>query len=211
MNYNYTNGEQNQSSGFATELFEWLEAIAFALAIVVLLFTFALRIVSVDGTSMTPTLQDTDRILVRNIMYTPEDNDIVIIIAPVGNDPNKPLVKRVIATGGEYVQIIDGVAYVGTSPDNMVPREVPNVEKIREEKYGDMYDFSAPVYVPQGFVFVMGDNRNDSLDSRSSMLGMVDNRCILGKVIFRIYPFNHFGKIVDGGMTAALSPVPVMY
>ena len=191
--------KEEPRSGFAAELFEWLEAIAFALAIVVLLFTFVLRIVSVDGASMNPTLDNEDRILVRNIFYTPEENDIVILVAPVGDDYNKPLVKRVIAVGGEYIQIVDGVAYVGPTEDNMTPRTIPYLEDISRDRYGDMYDFSSPVYVPEGSVFVMGDNRNNSLDSRDRRLGIVDNRYVLGKVIFRIYPFDSFGKIIDGG------------
>ena len=195
----YVQRQDEQPSGFAAELFEWLEAIAFALAIVVLLFTFVLRIVSVDGTSMTPTLDNEDRILVRNIFYTPEENDMVILVAPVGDDYNKPLVKRVVAVGGEYIQIIDGVVYVGASEDSLTPRTIPNLETINRDRYGDMYDFSSPVYVPEGCVFVMGDNRNNSLDSRDRRLGIVDERFILGKVIFRIYPFDSFGKIVDGG------------
>lgn len=200
MNNAYTqSADEQRQSGFASELFEWLEAIAFALAIVVLLFTFVLRIVSVDGTSMTPTLQNEERILVRNILYTPEENDIVILVAPVGDDYNKPLVKRVVAVGGEYIQIIDGVVYVGWTEDNLAPREINGLEKINIDRYGDMYDFSSPVYVPEGNVFVMGDNRNNSLDSRDRRLGIVDERFILGKVIFRIYPFDQFGKIIDGG------------
>ncbi len=187
--------EERRLSGFASELYEWLEAIAFALAIVVLLFTFVMRIVSVDGFSMMPTLQNENRILVRSIFYTPDNDDIVIIVAPVGDDNNKPLVKRVIATENQYIQIIDGVAYVGDTPDTLEPKTIEGVELIDRERYGDAYDFSSPVQVEKDHVFVMGDNRNDSLDSRDSRLGMVHERYILGKVIFRIFPFNEFGKI----------------
>ena len=184
--------DEPRLSGFASEAYEWLEAIAFALAIVVLIFTFIFRIVSVDGTSMTPTLQDKDRVLVSSMFYTPEDGDI-IIIAPSNNSVNEPLVKRVIATGGQYIQIVDGVAYVGDTADTMQPYIIVGLEAMNSS--GDWIDFSTPMLVPEGKVFVLGDNRNDSLDSRSSRVGLIDEDYVIGKVILRIYPFNTFGKI----------------
>ncbi|MBQ9993112.1 MAG: signal peptidase I [Clostridia bacterium] len=187
VNMNQTQRENDrQLKGFAAEVYEWLEAIAFALAIVVLMFTFVLRIVSVDGTSMSPTLHDDDRILVSSLFYTPDNNDIVIIVAPLQEEYNKPLVKRVIATEGQSVDIKDGYVFV----DGVQLNE--SFAQIQPEKVGD---HQYPVTVPEGHVFVMGDNRNDSFDSRRSELGMVDTNYILGKVIYRIYPFADFGSL----------------
>lgn len=177
-----------RAGGAMSEVYEWLESIAFALAIVVLLFTFVFRIVSVSGDSMLPTLQDENRVLVSCLFYHPEQNDIVIIVNPADAGYNKPLVKRVIALGGQYVQIIDGVVYVDGDA-----KIIDGLEEILSP--GNAFDFSQPVLVPEGYVFVMGDNRNNSLDSRDARIGFVDVNYIIGKVQFRIFPFDKFGGI----------------
>lgn len=182
------NDDRRKLKGAAAEVYEWLEAIAFALAIVVLLFTFVFRIVGVSGESMEPTLHDENRVLVSCPFYTPKENDIVIIVAPIGDDYNKPLVKRVVATGGQSIQIVDGVVYVDGAP-----KIIDGLETIQNP--GSAFDFSSPVYVPEGYVFVLGDNRNDSLDSRDPRVGMIDTRYIIGKVQFRIFPFDEFGSV----------------
>ncbi len=180
--------DRRKLKGAMAEVYEWLEAITFALAIVVLLFTFVFRIVSVSGSSMEPTLHNENRVLVSCLFYTPEENDIVIIVHPEDAEYNKPLVKRVIAVGGQSVQIVDGVVYVDGQP-----RIIDGLETILNP--GTAFDFSQPVYVPEGYVFVLGDNRNDSLDSRDPRIGMVDTRYIIGKVQFRIFPFDQFGGV----------------
>ena len=180
--------EAPRLKGAISEIYEWLEAIAFALAIVVLLFTFVFRIVSVSGDSMLPTLQDENRVLVSCLFYTPKENDIVIIVNPADAEYNKPLVKRVIATGGQYVQIVDGVVYVDGEA-----KIIDGLEMIMNP--GTAFDFSEPVYVPEGYVFVLGDNRNNSMDSRDPRIGFVNENYIIGEVQFRIFPFDKFGTI----------------
>ncbi len=180
--------ERRRLKGAMAEVYEWLEAIAFALAIVVLLFTFVFRIVSVSGESMEPTLHDENRVMVSCLFYTPEENDIVIIVHPEDAAYNKPLVKRVIAVGGQSVQIVDGIVYV-----DGIPKIIEGLESINNP--GSAFDFSEPVVVPEGFVFVLGDNRNNSLDSRDPRIGMVDEHYIIGKVMLRIYPFDQFGGV----------------
>lgn len=184
---NSTN-DRRKLKGAIAEVYEWIEAIAFALAIVVLLFTFVFRIVSVSGRSMEPTLHDKNRVLVSCLFYTPAENDIIIIVNPEDAEYNKPLVKRVIATGGQSIQIVDGVVYVDGEA-----KIIDGLETIQNP--GSAFDFSQPVYIPEGYVFVLGDNRNDSLDSRDPRIGLVDVNYIIGKVNFRIFPFDQFGTI----------------
>ncbi|MBQ9993113.1 MAG: signal peptidase I [Clostridia bacterium] len=166
-------------------LLEWLESIAFALGIVVFIFTFVLRIVIVDGNSMVPTLHDTDRILVSCLFYEPDNNDVVIIM-PSEHGYSRPLVKRVIATEGQTVDIIDGSVYVDGI---MLEESFPLIDE------GNEGDHEYPVTVPQDCVFVIGDNRNASTDSRFEEVGMVHTEDVLGKVVYRIYPFTDFGRI----------------
>lgn len=170
------------------EIYEWLEAIAFALAIVVLLFTFVFRIVSVNGDSMNPTLHDEDRVLVSTLFYEPKVRDVVIVVKPFeGQLEGHSIVKRIVALENDEVNIIDGVLYVNGVAE----------EKLYEDmlRTGDAFEY--PVIVPEGCVFVLGDNRNDSTDSRSSDVGMVEEEYILGKVSFRLYPFDSIEKIEE--------------
>ena len=132
-----------------------------------------------DGTSMLQTLQNKDKVVMSNLFYTPEYGDIVVIKTDFFGDT--PIVKRIIATAGQTIDInfetgtvtVDGVVleedYINT-PTN------------------DREDFNGPITVPEGYVFVMGDNRDYSTDSRSSYVGLVDTRRILGKVYWVIIP-----------------------
>ncbi len=171
-----------------SELFEWLETIAIALVAVVLLFTFVFRIVGVDGDSMMDTLYDGDRLIVSHLFYKPKAGDIVIITQP--NAVNKPLVKRIVALGGQTVDIDTerGLVYV----DGKVIDE-PYIKEPTVRIPSPPLQF--PYTVPEGKVFVMGDNRNNSLDSRSTAVGPIDERYILGKAVFRVFPLNRFGGL----------------
>lgn len=170
------------------EIFEWLETVAFSLVAVVMVFTFVFRIVGVDGESMQNTLYNGDRLIISHLFYQPKAGDIVIITQP--NAVNKPLVKRIVAVGGQTVDIDTdrGLVYV----DGEVINE-PYIKEPTVKIPSPPMEF--PVTVPEGKVFVMGDNRNHSLDSRSTDVGMIDERYILGKAIFRIYPLNRIGGL----------------
>lgn len=154
-----------------------------ALVVIMVIFTFIFRFVGVVGDSMNPTLYDNDWLLVRAINNHYEQGDIIISTQP--NAFNEPIVKRVIATGGQTVDI------------DFKTGEVKVDGKILEEDYiaeptTTPQDVMFPITVPDGELFVLGDNRNDSTDSRSTAIGTLDERYIIGKVMFRILPFGDF-------------------
>ncbi|MGO5175289.1 signal peptidase I [Ruminococcus sp. LCP21S3_E8] len=153
-------------------------AIIMAVVVIIIILTFFLRIVNVDGRSMMNTLLDNDKVIVTNFMYTPKDNDIVVISH--AKEYDKPIIKRVIATEGQRLKIDfeNQKIYVdGTLIDE------PYVSS--ELKEGNT---EIPSVIPKGKVFVMGDNRLDSLDSRYSEIGLIDEENIIGKAQFVILP-----------------------
>ena len=159
-----------------------------AVVVIMLLFSFAFRIVGVRGTSMVDTLQNNDWLVVTPYYTEPKATDIVIITQP--NFFNEPLVKRIIATEGEEVFIDHdtGIVYV----DGM-PLEEPYTHTLTTEYVQDEYEW--PVVVPEGCVFCMGDNRNGSTDSRSKLVGMIDKNYLLGKAQFRFLPLKESKNI----------------
>ena len=167
--------------------YEWIQCLIVALAICVVLFLFFVRVIDVKGTSMVPTLQNADKMLVSGLFYKPKAGDIVVFKKDQYN-PNKALVKRVIATEGQTINMDfeNGVVYVDGEP-------------IEEDYINDLtktkLDFIGPQTVPEGCVFCMGDNRNMSTDSRKREIGMIDSRLILGKVYMVIFPIDSFGSV----------------
>ncbi len=158
-------------------VFEIFEAVIAALVVITILFTFAFRVVNVDGSSMKPTLHNKDKIVVSTVGYEPQRGDIVVISET--ENMNEPLVKRIIAVGGDTVDInfTTGVVTVNGNEENYT-----------HELTTQQFDIAFPITVPEGTVFVLGDNRGNSLDSRSTRVGCVDERLIVGKVLFRFFP-----------------------
>lgn len=146
---------------------------------------------------MNNTLIDKEILLISDVGYTPKQNDIIVFHQTSDQyiQYNKPIVKRVIATEGQYVKINydNGLVYV--SDDNIFDE----TDILDESSYiyldTGKWDLSGVLekYVPQGYVFVMGDNRNNSADSRISAIGLVDERRILGKVLLRVFPLSKAG------------------
>ena len=174
--------------GAVVELFEWIEMLAVALVIVVLVFSFVCRVVSINGPSMTPTLLTGDRVIVTSFLYTPEAGDVIVVAVP---GQSEPYIKRIIALEGQTVDfdlekrqlIVDG-EYID--------------EPYINEQMQDFYWYSStrfPCTVPEGHVFFMGDNRNHSVDSRFEQIGTVDVHHIIGQAVFRLYPFRSIGAI----------------
>lgn len=168
------------------DILDWYDALVFALTLLVLVFTFAARIVVVSGHSMEHTLQNGDRLVVQSTLYTPKRGDVVVVDGYINY--GKPLVKRVIAKGGDVVDLDTdaGLVYVnGEALDEPYAAELTRVA-------GNM---PFPVTVPEGSLFLMGDNRQHSTDSRFASVGFIDERDILGRVLVRIFPINKIGRI----------------
>lgn len=166
------------------ELYDWLQCVVSAILCGILIFVFVGRVIGVEGTSMLNTLQDTDKVVMSNLFYSPKYGDIIVLKTDYFGET--PLVKRVIATEGQTIDIDFNTGEV--SIDGRII-----VEPYIKELTTDQLDFNGPVTVPKGDVFVMGDNRNASTDSRSNLVGLVDTRQILGKVLFVLIP----GKNTD--------------
>ena len=162
-------------------LYEWTQALVCSVLAVVLLFTFAARLIGVDGRSMVPTLQNGDRLLVVTPLLTDDYRQGDIVVLRKQSFLEEPIVKRVIATGGQRVDIdfSSGSVYVEGRE-----LEEPYIAELTFEEEGMKF----PLTVPEGSVFVMGDNRNHSNDSRDYRLGTVDERYIIGKAVFLLYP-----------------------
>lgn len=172
---------------FLSDVFDILELFTVCAAVILTVFTFLIRPTVVDGESMENTLLHGDYLLVQEIGYTPTAGDIVVV-HDVDNAPyDNPIVKRIIATGGQTVDIdfdtwtvtVDGV--VIDEPYRKVTSP-PDIQRTAD------YDF--PIQIPEGYVFVMGDNRNHSADSRTARIGLIDERCVVGKAVCRILPFS---------------------
>ena len=172
--------EQKNQPG--REAYEWVQILVCSVLAVVLVFTFAVRGFRVDGPSMRETLQDGDMLLVLNdgLCGDYQPGDIVILRKASFRD-GKPIVKRVIATEGQTVDIdfSTGSVYV----DGVLLKE-DYINELTFEEEGTEF----PLTVPEGRIFVMGDNRNHSNDSRDSRLGTVDTRFVIGKAVFLAFP-----------------------
>lgn len=164
------------------ELYDWIYCLLFALVVCVVLFAFVFHAIDVVGSSMVPTLHNGDKMLVSGLFYKPKAGD-VIVFKKNEYDPNKALVKRVIATEGQEINMdfANGIVYI----DGEAIAE-PYINELTYNKL----DFIGPKTVPEGCVFVMGDNRNASVDSRKSEIGMLDTRLILGRAYAVIYPLS---------------------
>ena len=189
--------QENKQENIKTFIFDWLEVLVHAIIAVVICFSFFFRIATIDGPSMENTLLNSERVIISNLFYEPKVGDIVVISRNkensvfTMNESNTPIIKRIIATEGQTVDIDfeQGVVYVdGIALDEPYTKTPTNRK----------WDIEFPVTVDEGCIFVLGDNRNDSLDSRDARIGeygMIDTRYILGHAVYRIFPFDKIGKL----------------
>lgn len=184
-------GVQKTKQPFHVWVLDWVETIVTAFAIVTVIFTFIARVVTVDGRSMEPNYYDGDRVLVTSLAGEAQRGDVVIIVHTL----DETLIKRVVATEGQVVDF-----------DNDMGELVVDGQVVNGDVYGtrngitfasenavDTMEF--PQTVPEGCVFVLGDHRDDSTDSRKLSVGMVDRRNILGRVVFNLYPVSKVGPV----------------
>lgn len=188
-------------------LFEFISSLGTALIIIVIVFMFVIRPVGVSGSSMVPTLHDGDYLFIETMKHHYSYKDVVIVVQP--NSLNEPIVKRVIATEGQwvYVNYDDGHVYVGNTKDNLIKLDEPYTNELTTNRgYDDKNDY--PIQVPEGMLFCMGDNRNHSTDSRSELVGFINEKYVLGKAVFRLIPFGHFNICESSESVTGVSPEP---
>lgn len=177
------------------ELLSWLETILIAIAAVALMVTFIGRLMQVDGSSMEPTLHDGERLITTPLYGRLKQGDIVVIRRKDGH----PIVKRVIGTPGDVVDIDFSAHEVRINGELL---DEPYIKEPTERSF----DVEFPITVPEGAYFVMGDNRNNSDDSRHSTIGMIDRRNIFGKAVLRVWPFEAFGRLDSPSRTEQEDP-----
>lgn len=182
-------GRGREEKGSAGEAYEWLQVFVIVAVALVSVFTCIGRVTPVDGHSMEPTLWHGDLMLVRDIGYSQPQAGDVVVLTKAFDAAAGPIVKRVVATGGQQVEIDyeAGLVYVDGQP-----LEEPY---LKEEMLPPHYGGFTSLTVPEGSIFVMGDNRNHSNDSRDETLGPVDVRYVLGKVELVFFPLQHLKGI----------------
>ena len=167
------------SASALKDAYDWLESVVSAIVICILVFVFAFRVVSVDGSSMVPTLHNGEKVVINRFCTQPKQGDIVVLTKK--SFMEESIVKRVIATAGQTVDIDfdSGIVYVdGTALEENYVNDLTYTEE------GTQF----PLTVPEDSVFLMGDNRNMSTDSRDERIGTLDTRYLIGKAVFLLFP-----------------------
>lgn len=178
---------KEEPKGFAQNMVLYLHDLCWMLAVVMILFLIFFRIIVVSGPSMKMTLLDGDYLLlINNLFYGEPERGDIVVVSKQSYDNGKPIVKRVIATEGQIVDMDfrNGIVYVDGLP---LEEDYINTPTNLDE------GASFPQIVEENCVFVMGDNRNHSKDSRSLEIGQVDKREILGKVKILLLPGTDYG------------------
>lgn len=191
-NTNETLEEAEPNTGSGTALkkilltyYDILDSLVFATIATMLVFFFVGRTAIIDGSSMYPTLEDGQRVILVTAFYTPKVGDMVV--ATRASSEFEPVAKRIIATAGQtvFIDFEEGAVYVdGQKLDEPYTNSPTNLDE----------GVQFPVTVPAGSVFVLGDNRNNSLDSRSPRIGFIDERNIIGEIVYKVSPFEKIEK-----------------
>ncbi len=194
--------KERKPVNLAQELYAMIHDVIYLLAAVTLIFVFVIRLVGVSGDSMLPTLHNQDILLLEsNFLYNGDDysyGDIVVLSVPHYEEQGEgPIVKRIIATEGDTVDIDfeTGAVYV-----NGVMLRETYINDMTHYNWDGEFGMQYPATVPENCIFVLGDNRNNSMDSRYAPIGMVDERCVLGKVLVVGFPgqtVDSLGNVID--------------
>lgn len=187
-------GEDSFIAGF----YDWIRCVLLAVSVVVFCLTFVFRLVEVDGKSMMDTLENADKVVVTDMFYKPHNNDIIVIAH--ATNYSHPIIKRVIAIGGQTVKLdydnekifVDGAELT----EDYIKGTTFSNNGNKDSKYLEP-DESGNFVIPEGKLFVLGDNRAVSLDSRSPEIGLIDVKDVIGKAQFVVFPFNRFGNVYD--------------
>ena len=186
MDKNYRNNKYIIKTGYTGNwVFDWTKSIVAIMFIMLFILTYFFRIVNVDGDSMKNTLINDEKLIVTSFMYTPTDGDIVVISH--GQHLDEPIIKRVIATEGETLKIDFDKQKVYVN-DKLIDEPYVSSEIVRG-------DSVIPEIIPEGKIFVMGDNRDISNDSRYNQVGLIDVKDVIGKAQFRILPVDKIGYL----------------
>lgn len=186
------------ADSFSAGFYDWVRCVLLAVSVVVFCLTFVFRLVEVDGKSMMDTLENADKVVVTDMFYKPHNNDIIVIAH--ATNYSHPIIKRVIATGGQTVKldydnekiIVDGAEL---SEDYIKGTTFSN-NGSKDSNYLPT-DENGNFVIPEGKLFVLGDNRAVSLDSRSPEIGLIDVNDVIGKAQFVVFPFNRFGNVYE--------------
>lgn len=175
-----------QEKGFLQGFIDWFETLVVSLSVVSVALLFLCSVVYVDGSSMRPGLNHLDRLVIVSAYFPVKRGDVVV----VRRESDKPLVKRVIATEGQTVDIDyeKGVVLVNG-------RELEEPYVLEDTKISTAETIPFPAKVPEDHIFVMGDNRNDSQDSRNKDIGMIHKDQLIGRACLRVFPLDQFGLV----------------
>ena len=183
---NFTS-DLDRKSEFLSFCFELFESTVQAIIIVVFLMCFLFRTVNISGESMLPTLKNNDKVLIWQCGYSPKNGDVVVIRR--GEKLDVPMIKRVIAVGGQIVDIDYNSGSV------MVDGKKVEETYTKERALWLKGDVKLPFVVSEGYIWIMGDKRNNSTDSRFSEVGIIPYKDVVGKAVFRLFPLERIGVI----------------
>lgn len=193
-----------KSRRFAAEIIDWFETVITSISAIIIIFAVFTRLSTVDGSSMLPTLHDTERLLITDFMYTPQRNDIVVLWTDnlyneLTDKWGKAIVKRIVGLPGDTIELDTSTGSVYRNGEKLAHEMTDGILYEDGHAINDYtavsWDMDGAVTVPEGYVFVMGDNRNDSVDSRDKRVGLVDMNNIIGKAYLRVAPFDRFGGL----------------